>query len=56
LYEAEKKLTASLTKQLEIERIKIKKYMNANGKIKGKLCPKCLQESEDSSSKKQTNI
>lgn len=37
------KKTAELTKQLEIERIKLKK-MNVNTKMKGKYCSKCFNE------------
>ncbi len=37
----------SLEKQLEIEKIKIKKLMN--GKIKGKICPKCSIEVNEKS-------
>ena len=37
LYELEKSLRIELEKQLEIEKIKLKKL--ATGKYKGKLCP-----------------
>ena len=35
-----------LTKQLEIEKIKIKK-IQSNPKIKGKLCSRCLSEIDE---------
>ena len=48
------KKTAELTKQLEIERIKLKK-MNVNTKMKGKYCSKCFNEIGQNA-EKQVNI
>lgn len=47
LYQYEKDLRISLEKELEIEKIKVKKLLS--GKLKRKICPKCLNDVNDSS-------
>lgn len=54
LYKEEKKKVAVLQHQLELERIKTRKVMSS--KNKGKLCPKCLNDSHETKKTMGTHV